>query len=474
MGNDQAQADALIGPSASAHPVLLALRFALGDGVALVVVLFSFANADQDLSLSSIVEVDLERDERQASFLNTALDEINLLALHEQLAVSSALKGKVRGEGVRLDVSVVQPQFVVHHSTVGVCKRSATKKERFDLASGQHDASLVRVEDLIVKGRPAVLNDRGALRLFFLGGLLAHAGAQCTVYERIGKVIAMPKGLLVAGFGLLLVILGLLLTQAGCAPAGEQPKPEEPAQTSGSTDTKPAASGEKPSEPASPAKVKITDVKVGTGETAADGDLLVVQYRGTFTDGKEFDSNMSQEREPFNFRLGEGSVIPGWDQGMKGMKVGGTRKLEIPWALAYGEQGRPPQIPAKADLNFEVKLLYVVKKGDEGAYDAKDIKVGEGPAVKAGDRVKVHYVGKFLNGKEFDSSRPRGQAFDLTVGQGQVIRGWDEGLVGMKKGGVRRLVLPPALAYGEQGNQGIPPNSVLDFEIELLEIVKPN
>lgn len=284
----------------------------------------------------------------------------------------------------------------------------------------------------------------------------------------------MPKGLLIAGFGLLLVVMGLLLTQVGCAPAGEQPKPEEPAQTSGSTDTKPAANGEKPSEPASPAKVKITDVKVGTGETAADGDLLVVQYRGTFTDGKEFDSNMSQEREPFNFRLGEGSVIPGWDQGMKGMKVGGTRKLEIPWALAYGEQGRPPQIPAKADLNFEVKLLYVVKKGDEGAYDAKDIKVGEGPAVKAGDRVKVHYVGKFLNGKEFDSSRPRGQAFDLTVGQGQVIRGWDEGLVGMKKGGVRRLVLPPALAYGEQGNQGIPPNSVLDFEIELLEIVKPN
>ncbi len=99
-----------------------------------------------------------------------------------------------------------------------------------------------------------------------------------------------------------------------------------------------------------------------------------------------------------------------------------------------------------------------------------DIKVGSGPAVKAGDSVSVHYVGKLVDGKEFDSSLARNQPFEFRVGQGVVIKGWDIGLVGMQAGGVRRLVIPPEQAYGARGVPGIPPDSTLIFDIELLKI----
>jgi FKBP-type peptidyl-prolyl cis-trans isomerase len=98
-----------------------------------------------------------------------------------------------------------------------------------------------------------------------------------------------------------------------------------------------------------------------------------------------------------------------------------------------------------------------------------DVKLGTGPAVKPGDEVEVHYVGKLVSGKEFDSSR--GRPFGFGVGRGMVIKGWDIGLVGMQAGGVRQLTIPPREAYGERGAPPvIPPNSTLLFEIELLKI----
>lgn len=100
-----------------------------------------------------------------------------------------------------------------------------------------------------------------------------------------------------------------------------------------------------------------------------------------------------------------------------------------------------------------------------------DLKVGTGPPVKLGDILTAHYVGTLADGKVFDASKPRGQPIDFGVGRGMVIRGWDVGLIGMRAGGVRRLIIPPEEGYGKTGGGGvIPPNATLHFEIELIGI----
>ena len=101
----------------------------------------------------------------------------------------------------------------------------------------------------------------------------------------------------------------------------------------------------------------------------------------------------------------------------------------------------------------------------------EDKKPGEGPEAKSGDRVTVHYVGTLTDGTKFDSSRDRGQGFTFNLGRGQVIKGWDQGVAGMKVGQLRKLTIPSELAYGAGGfGNIIPPNSTLVFEVELLKI----
>jgi FKBP-type peptidyl-prolyl cis-trans isomerase len=100
-----------------------------------------------------------------------------------------------------------------------------------------------------------------------------------------------------------------------------------------------------------------------------------------------------------------------------------------------------------------------------------DIKVGTGPAATAGQTVKVHYTGWLINGKKFDSSVDRGEPFTFPLGGGQVIKGWDEGVAGMKVGGKRQLRIPPQLGYGDRGAGGvIPANATLIFDVELLGV----
>jgi FKBP-type peptidyl-prolyl cis-trans isomerase len=213
------------------------------------------------------------------------------------------------------------------------------------------------------------------------------------------------------------------------------------------------------------------DVTVGDGAEAADGDLVAVKYKGTLKDGSVFDTNDRPDAPPFAFVVGNRQVIPGWDQGVKGMRKGGTRKLSIPAELGYGSRGAGDSIPPNTDLYFEVELLDVVKKGEEHIYDDADVKVGSGPAAKRGDKVTIHYTGTLVNGKKFDSSHDRNQPFTFTLGANEVVPGFDAGVQGMKQGGVRKLRIPPELAYGNMGQgNSIPPNSILVFEIELLKI----
>jgi FKBP-type peptidyl-prolyl cis-trans isomerase FkpA len=101
----------------------------------------------------------------------------------------------------------------------------------------------------------------------------------------------------------------------------------------------------------------------------------------------------------------------------------------------------------------------------------EDLTVGEGAKAERGHSVSVHYTGWLTNGSKFDSSVDRGEPFEFTLGIGQVIRGWDEGVQGMLIGGKRKLTIPPDLGYGEYGAGGvIPPNATLVFEVELLGV----
>lgn len=100
-----------------------------------------------------------------------------------------------------------------------------------------------------------------------------------------------------------------------------------------------------------------------------------------------------------------------------------------------------------------------------------DVEVGEGPAAVSGKEVTVHYTGTFPDGKKFDSSVDRNEPFAFKLGAGQVIKGWDEGVAGMRIGGKRKLFIPPALGYGKRGaGSVIPPDADLCFEVELLGV----
>ena len=111
--------------------------------------------------------------------------------------------------------------------------------------------------------------------------------------------------------------------------------------------------------------------------------------------------------------------------------------------------------------------------GELGGLQINDKTVGTGTEAANGDRVAVHYTGRLSDGTKFDSSLDRDQPFEFVLGEGRVIQGWEKGVLGMKVGGQRELVIPPEMGYGAQGaGDVIPPNAILNFDIELLEVQK--
>ncbi len=280
----------------------------------------------------------------------------------------------------------------------------------------------------------------------------------------------------------MIATLALFATLLACQ--GETPVTATPA-----TSEAPASGGPASTEGKTPvtSATGLTYVVLseGSGQPAAAGDNVSMQYTGWLTDGTKFDSSRDSGR-PFKFTLGAGEVIRGWDEGVAGMKPGEKRQLRIPAKLGYGERGAGGVIPPNADLVFDVELVSVKKvlpvpsapadvAGKTPVKTASGLMYtvladGSGATAASGDKVRVHYTGWLTDGTMFDSSLKRGEPIAFPLGAGRVIKGWDEGVAGMKIGEKRQLRIPGDLAYGPRGKGPIPPDATLVFDVELVAI----
>ena len=257
----------------------------------------------------------------------------------------------------------------------------------------------------------------------------------------------------------MVLVLGVIAS--GCGGDGTAPTtPEAPAPA-----------------PALDVPFGFTDLEEGQGPEVQDGWLLAIVYTGWLYDpaapdnrGREFGSATAEA--PDSFRLGVGQVIPGMDQGMAGMRVGGLRRIIIPPDLGFGAGGTS-FVPGNATLLLEVELV----AGAEVPFDVTDLRVGEGEEAVNGESLSMAYQGWVFDltaednkGDSFDSTTASAP-FTFTLGVGNVIAGWDLGMLGMRVGGRRRIVIPHDLAYGAAGRPPqIPAFATLLFEVELLAI----
>lgn len=230
------------------------------------------------------------------------------------------------------------------------------------------------------------------------------------------------------------------------------------------------------------AKSKPKDKTAAPVDSAAAADSAAVEEATVDTLTPFADTYASGE--PLEFTIGVGQVIAGWDKGIVGMKVGEVRKLTIPYVMAYGENSLEG-IPPYSDLYFEVELVAAEKPMEPDVFPADlnklkwsdkgkglkiyDEKVGSGKPAMIGTNLKVHYTGWLVSGRKFGSSKDMGKPFEVVLGAGKMIKGWEQGLDGMREGGVRWLRVSPSMGYGASAFTMIPPNSTLVFRVELVE-----
>lgn len=230
--------------------------------------------------------------------------------------------------------------------------------------------------------------------------------------------------------------------------------------------------------------LKYYDIETGTGESPSVGQPVRIHFAAWLEDGTLL-ADSREQGQPLTFLVGNGDVLPGWDEGVLTMMPGGIRQLVIPPALAFGEESPGGQIPANATIITRLELVETLEPGPteppevaeedltttESGLQYYDLEVGSGDPVEVGQNLTLQYTGWLTDGTRFDSSYSRGTPLPYTLGSGQAIPGWDEGLVGMNIGGRRLLIIPASLAYGAEGFPPvIPPNATLIFEVEIVGI----
>ena len=246
--------------------------------------------------------------------------------------------------------------------------------------------------------------------------------------------------------------------------------------------------------------LKYKDDVLGKGKEAKMGKLVSVHFQGWYVgDSSKLFSDWSKDpdmkkysigdsriyKRPIKFVLGTKAFIKGIDEGIAGMKEGGTRSIIIPPNLGYGNRQYGP-IPANSKLKIVIELLTVKDPIIAKEWDVDSTKLiktksglkyyilkqGTGDFIKPGDTVEVHYSGFLTDGTKFGSSVERDEPFRFIVGQKRVIPGWEEAILLLKKGAKARLVIPPSLAYGNRQMSTIPPNSTLIYDIQVLDVKK--
>ncbi len=228
---------------------------------------------------------------------------------------------------------------------------------------------------------------------------------------------------------------------------------------------------------------EVKTLQEGSGDTIRAGQMIQVHYKGWLTDSTYFDNSYERE-EPLEFVLGTGQVIPAWDKGLVGMKVGEKRFLQVPFEMGYGDRAIGP-IPAKSDLFFEVELVGAEKPLPPDSFPKNpdklawkkiangvfvvDEKTGAGESVKPGAKIKIHSTGWTYSGRKFSSTKDIGRPLEALIGAGKFIKGFETGLENLKPGAIRWMKISPAMGYGAKAFSTIPPNSTLIFRVEVLD-----